>query len=236
VTGASDGPPLARASNGPPLARASNWPPAGRSGFWQAVAVEVEAFGRRRRLGPAKRAGLALRNTLATLFYERRVHPSGEAVCLLQPRHALVGVVGISVLAGGTALGVFAPLASLAILCAAVLFATAASSFPAAVVRAVKTSPARWHRRRLVPKGKRVYLRSLASTRKGAGAELLAAVVEEADLHGWTLVLDAADPALVRYYERFGFACAARVQPDQETRMWRASRRGQGPHFKSGTP
>jgi hypothetical protein len=197
----------------------------GRGGFWQAVRVEVDAFGRGRGLRPPRRLALAWKNALATLFYKRRAHPSGQAVCLLGPRRALVGLVGVSVLAVGTSLGALAPVPALAVLSAA-----AAALLPRLVLRSARSLPSKWRWRRLAPRGRRVYLRSLASTQKGAGAELLAAVVEEADLRGWTLVLDAADEALVRYYERFGFVSAGCLgRSGRGARMWRASHGPAGP-------
>jgi len=79
---------------------------------------------------------------------------------------------------------------------------------------------------RLGPRGRRrrVYVHSVASTRPGAGAELMTSLAGEADQKGWLLVLDAGNERLGTYYSRFGFARGGAVKmPDGNlrVRMWR---------------
>jgi predicted N-acetyltransferase YhbS len=76
-----------------------------------------------------------------------------------------------------------------------------------------------------------VYVHSVASTRPGAGAELMASLAGEADQKGWLLFLDAGNEELGTYYSRFGFARAGAVRMPDGTvrvRMWRQPQDEQG--------
>ncbi len=102
---------------------------------------------------------------------------------------------------------------------------TALVSLPLAV-SATRALPARVRLDRIGPHGHRhhVYVHSVASTRPGAGAELMASLAGEADRKGWLLFLDADNEKLASYYSRFGFARGGAVTMPNGTvraRMWR---------------
>jgi hypothetical protein len=91
-------------------------------------------------------------------------------------------------------------------------------------VRGTVMLPATVRLRRTGPPGRHLYVHSVASTRPGAGAELLASLATEADQKGWSLVLDADNKKLETYYVRFGFARSGRTgMPARagRVRMWR---------------
>jgi hypothetical protein len=114
----------------------------------------------------------------------------------------------------------------------ALLVLTALAFLPLAV-RATVALPARRRLGRLGPPGHRryVYVHSVASTRPGAGAELMTSLAGEADQKGWLLVLDAGNDSLGAYYSKFGFARGGAVRMPDGTvrvRMWRQPQDGRG--------
>ena len=183
------------------------------------VGVEVRAFGRARPAGWFGRLTLTLGSSVALFAFERRIHPSGGAVCLLgaRPGRVALGIGGfwVALVAVG---GASRPAA------AALLAAIAVLSLPSAL-RATIELPAQLRLRRATPSGRRVYLHSLASVEPGAGAELMRLVAREADEKGWSLVLDAGNQELARYYRRFGFVApwgdAPPPAPSRRVHMWR---------------
>jgi hypothetical protein len=159
--------------------------------------------------------------------FDRRVHPSGQAVCLLAPRwpRLVLSTTGAVVIAGLIG-AVLAPLGW------ALLVLTALVFLPLAV-RATMALPAKRRLGRIGPPGRRrhIYVHSVASTRPGAGAELMTLLAGEADQKGWLLVLDAENENLGAYYLRFGFARGGAVSMPDGTvrvRMWRQPQDGRG--------
>ena len=186
---------------------------------WRLAAVEVEAFSRCYCYGSHGRLRLRAAMLVAILLYERRTHPSGMALCLLGRRRARVAaLIALSAL-GALVVGALAPQVSGCLL--AVLGVLALR--PA--IRSVRALRASAELRRAVPPGPYKYVHSLASTLPGAGAELLRALSREADEKGWSLVLDASDNKLARYYATCGFMLLSRgaTMPDgaARLRMWR---------------
>jgi hypothetical protein len=163
------------------------------------VRVEVAAFSRVDQLGTVPRALVTAKMALALLAYEHRAHPSGRAVCLLAPRRRRLASASAALVVMTAVLGALAPVAAWVLLGVVVV-----ASVPA-VIGAARALPANLRLRQLTPPVSATYLHSLASTQAGAGAELLCSVVDEADRLGRSVVLDAANEELVRYYQRFGF-------------------------------
>jgi hypothetical protein len=190
----------------------------GRYSLWHLAGVESRAFGGPNntliRQIPRK---TALWLTLAV--YERRTHPSGQAVCLLGLRRGRFwgGVLGLTLLI--CAAGAVSTYAGAALAVAVVVLLVPGS------VGALRALGGRGRLGRLTPPGCCVYVHSVASTRPGAGAELLRRLIHEADGKGWALVLDSSNEKLVGYYARFGFAARgpAVIMPDgsRRVRMWR---------------
>jgi len=90
------------------------------------------------------------------------------------------------------------------------LLVLTASVFLPLAARATVALPATRRLHRIGPPGRYVYVHSVASTRPGAGAELLASLTVEADEKGWMLALDAGNETLGTYYSRLGFAPGVR--------------------------
>jgi hypothetical protein len=188
--------------------------------LWRLAQVEAQAFrGGDGRTTPSKIA-FGAASLVALAAFDRRVHCSGQAVCLLAPRWARVSLctTGAVALAGVT--GAVVPVLGWALL------ALIAMLFLPLAVRAARALPAKVRLCRVGPSGRhrRVYVHSVASTRPGAGAELMTSLAGEADREGWLLVLDAGNERLGDYYARFGFARGGAVQMPDGTvrvRMWR---------------
>ncbi len=190
----------------------------GRYSLWHLAGVQSRAFG-----GPNSTPLRQLPRRTAVLLtlavYERRTHPSGQAVCLLGLRRGRfwggVAALALLICAAG-ALSTYAG-AALAVAVVALLLPRS--------VGALRALGGRGRLRTLTPPGCCVYVHSVASARPGAGAELLRRLTHEADGKGWSLVLDASNEKLVGYYAKFGFAArglAVRM-PDgsRRVRMWR---------------
>jgi hypothetical protein len=188
--------------------------------LWQLAQVEDQAFRGADRSGTPSRLAFGAATLVALAAFDRRVHSSGQAVCLLGPRWARVALclTGAVVLAGVT--GAVVPVLGWALLALTVLV------FLPLAGRATRALPAKVRLCRLGPRGRRrrVYVHSVASTRPGAGAELMTSLAGEADQKGWLLVLDAGNERLGTYYSRFGFARGGAVKMPDGTlrvRMWR---------------
>ncbi|MGH9104479.1 MAG: hypothetical protein ACRDZX_01320 [Acidimicrobiales bacterium] len=190
--------------------------------FWRLVGLEALAFDRARHRGRLGRVGLVATSAVALWLHQRRVHPEAEAVCLLSPRPVRALASGVVLVVAAISL---AALPGLAGVLATAVFLTGLASL---AVGPLKALPATVRLRRQSPPGHHVYLHSLASSRPGAGAELMGSVIGEADSRGWSLLLDAAGPELVHYYQRFGFRRrgGAVVVPGgpRRIRMWRPAR------------
>ena len=194
---------------------------AGRYRLWDLVGVELHAFGRFERLRHLHRVAFMAGMAMAMWAYERHVHPSGRAVCLLGPRPARIAAATTGLV---LAFGLVAAMSQAVAegLLAAVALVLLPLAIPAA--RALLASA---RLRRLTPSRGRVYVHSLASTEAGKGADLLRSITKEADEKGLSLVLDAENERLARYYEAFGFqrrGTAVRMPNGAfRIRMWRPS-------------
>jgi hypothetical protein len=195
--------------------------------LWQLAGVEAQAFSRRNRRNAPVKVAFQAAMAIALGAFDRRVHPSGQAVCLLAPRWRRLVGPGLGGVVAAVLIGAAMPLAGWLLLAS-----TALVCLPSAV-RATRALPARVRLGRIGPPGHRhgVYVHSVASTRPGAGAELMASLAGEADQKDWLLYLDADNEELATYYSRFGFARGAAVRMPDGTvrvRMWRPphSRRG----------
>jgi len=180
-----------------PMARPGGAVEAGS--YWRLVGVQVRAFSRYRKHSPMGWVGLAADCAAATWLYERRAHPEGQAVCLLGLSGRRVLAAAIAVMLPGIAISLVSRGAGAAVLAAETAIVMGVA------VRSLRALPVSLRLRLACWPGAHVFVRSLSSTRAGAGAELLGAVVEEADNKAWSLLLDAGTEALVPYYERFGF-------------------------------
>jgi hypothetical protein len=187
--------------------------------LWHLADVEARAFGAKDDDRKVCRFRSKMAIFLSLTVYERRTHPSGQAVCLLSLRRTrfCTTVAGAVVLI--LAAAVISPYAGVA-LAAAIIVLLAPGA-----VRAGRALGAESRLRRLSPPGPHVYLHSLASTSPGAGADLLRQLALEADNKRWSLLLDASNERLSKYYENFGFlSLGPAVQmPDGSShrRMWR---------------
>lgn len=195
--------------------------------LWQLAQVEARAFRGAGGRPVLSRIAFIAAALVALVAFERRVHSSGQAVCLLAPRWARVGLSLTGAVALAGVIGAVLPIVGWAL-----LVLTALVFLPLAV-RAMKALPAKAQLSRLGPRRgrRRVYVHSVASTRPGAGAELMTALADEADKKRWVLVLDAANERLGTYYSRFGFARGGAVKmPDGalRVRMWRQPQDRQG--------
>jgi len=161
-----------------------------------------------------RRLGLWLTMIANVVVCERRVSTDGQALCLLgrvRPAGAAwCGFGALAYLAGCLwALAwvpwlVVAPMALGVFLCA--------SAFR--VRRRAGPSRARLSQAQAgldseLPRRRWLSVHSLASQRRGAGAEVLGSLCQEADEAGWNLILDAGNETLARYYEAFGFVAIA---------------------------
>lgn len=196
----------------------------------QLSGVVVEAFDRVEHFSRARRAALRAGTAVALLAYERRVHESGQAVCLLGLRWLrVIGGVGALMLATVLA-GAVSPDAAVAL-----LIVVAGVLLPLGVAGA-RALPAQARLAHKTPRGRHKHVYSLASTKRGAGRELMLAVCREADADGWSLVLDAGSEKLVGYYETFGFhACGAPVKMPNGRRHVRMCRPSQDRKRAGGT-
>jgi len=188
-------------------------------GIWRLARVETVAFSRYHRPNLAGRGCLLAGMLAALVLCERRVHPSGRAVCLLGMRRGrLVGGVGGFVVAA-MMLGAFAPVVAEACL------GIVAAVFARGALSALRNLPGKARLGRAKPPGPCRYLHSVASTLPGAGAELLRVLGDEADEKGWWLLTEASSERLASYYGAFGFCRLglAVVMSDgsEHVRMWR---------------
>ncbi len=176
------------------------------SGLRRALSLEVRAFTRHgRECCRGNRAATAARAALALCCYRRRELPDGQAVCLVgldrRRTAAFMVVAGAATMVLGTLLPV-----------GAVVLAVALAGLLGP--GALQASGAGRKGRGAVGSGSptgAVYVHWLASEGGGAGARLLSVLAAEARLRGTSLVVDAACPRLVAYYEGFGFSVVGRV-------------------------
>lgn len=169
-------------------------------GIWRLSGVEANAFSRGSRPSWYARLSLRAGMLLALLVFEKRAHGSGCAVCLLGARRLRIACAVALLVVAVMALGALAPWVAAGALCiVAIMFGEQA-------LGALRSLPAQCRLRRGRPPRPYRYVHSLASTRQGAGAELLVALEAEADDKGWWLVTEASNEKLAHYYEGLGFA------------------------------
>ena len=134
---------------------------------------------------------------------ERRVHPEGDAFCLLTTRRRRGQVMAMAM---GMAFA--APIALLVAVLPVVFWlvvlALAVLLFPSCVLK-LKTGHLRARLAASAPSGRLVGIHTVTSVQPGHGAQVVEMVVREADSSGWSLVLDAANERLAAYYSQFGF-------------------------------
>jgi len=188
--------------------------------YWSLLGLQIRAFARRGRAGCLARAALVVQSAVGLWAYERRVGAQGEAACILWPRWGRILGGGASLLVTCVILGQISTFLGAAVPSALLLALLPVS------LELVRAGRERWRLKGIgPPPGRHVLVRSLASTRTGAGAELMRALTSEADEKGWSLLLDAADTRLVAYYERFGFVSCASTGRQRNRpgilRMWR---------------
>lgn len=204
-------------------------------GIWTLSAVATAAFGdqpqTRLQWPLARRWCLRLMIIVSMLVSERRVHPSGRALCLLvRSKNSGSGrAVALTLLAlfALVALVIAAPLAFWAVAAVATVLLG-----PQLIV-AVRAHAARARLARLRLKSPYVGVHTVASLQPGAGRELMQSLNEEADAMGWTLVLDAANGFLAAYYADLGYVAlsdpVAMPWGESTVRMMRAPTKGGSP-------
>ena len=185
---------------------------------WALAGVQAEAFAPRNATGWPEHWVARVTFLLALLTHERRVHPGGDAVCLLWARRWRCALSGGTVGFGTAMVAGSNREAGMGLV---------AISLVAGVWRWRRGGHLAcwWIARRGT--GQAVRVHSFASRRPGAGRELLVVVTEEADRKGWDLYLEPANARLGAYYGDFGFKTlpAGRPRPSCQ-RMWRPALRG----------
>jgi hypothetical protein len=141
---------------------------------------------------------------LLLLIYERRVNGKGTAVCVLgrPSKGRMAAIVLVSSVLLGLAGALWPPLLLIGL---GVLVVLAAILLPGSVVLAWRARRQRAALKSYGPPRGAVMVWSVASSTKGAGADLMAELAAEADAKAWPLALDAANEDLAGYYGRFGF-------------------------------
>ena len=155
---------------------------------------------------------------------ERRVHPGGDAFCLLSTRSRR-GEVMAALVGAVLSVPIILLVAFLPVLFWLVVLTLAVLLSPSALL-SLKTRRLRERLAASAPSGPLIGIHTVTSSFPGHGAELMNQVSEEADLAGWSLVLDAANERLSDYYGRFGFqACGEGVVMPWGERVIRMVRR-----------
>lgn len=166
---------------------------------WQLAGIEAKAFRPRSRYSLVRHLVFRLAMIVVLLGYQRRVHPSGRALCLLEVKRGRQVCFVLAIALASALLAGAVPVAALGF--SGVLLGAGTPG----LLRKV-----RWRRaaRRLQGQwdgGPVVRLHSLASVEPGAGAELVSLVMQEMAERQRSLVLDAANDRLAQYYESLGF-------------------------------
>jgi len=133
-------------------------------------------------------------------------------------------MAGVAVIATGVVMSALP--ASLAILAVCVFVAP----FVPLGARALRALPRGACLRQATPLRRHRRVHSLASMAPGAGAELLSSLSKEADAKSWSLLLEASNDRLARYYSDFGFAPVGEpvtlADGAAHVLMWRAPNQG----------
>lgn len=182
-----------------PIPESSRAPKGRRRSLPQLAAVVVSAFDRVEPRGPVGSSALWAGTLVALLVYHRRVHESGLALCLFSLRWGRVIAATAALVAATAVVDLLSETA------ATVLVLFIAVTFLPLGAAAARALPAQARIARHTPPGRHKHIYSLASTKSGAGADVVRDLCLEADAKDWSLVLDAGSQALVNYYEGFGF-------------------------------
>lgn len=170
-----------------------------RYSAWDMAGVQARAFGSRAgksRLGETR---MRLAIWIVTLTHERREHPDGTAVCLLGPKAVRIAILLIATVLASLFVGDVGAEGGMAlVLAVSWIMGPSAVRYGKRLLRSAGPHSCG------IPGGT-VIVHSLASIRRGAGAELMVMLTDEADRRGWMLSLEADGEELVQYYERFGF-------------------------------
>jgi hypothetical protein len=185
----------------------SSAPPRSRVGLWALARVEASAFAGRPealvRWPVAGRTCLRVVMWLTLVVCDRRVNEAGTALCMLNPSpgRAVWRVVRVT--------------APVSVLLLWLAFAEASLFWLAMLALLAFWGPCAWsswrsrRARRILksfgPAGEVVFVHSVASVERGAGAVVMRGLVAEADRKGWRLALDAGNLPLAEYYTVFGF-------------------------------
>lgn len=175
------------------------------AGSWALAGVATRAFAGRPQFAGMRPGPLRLVFWLTVAVGDRRANAAGTAVCCLSGasawpkfRGALAGLTGLAVLAGLWAtMNVTWPVWA--------LFVVAGWLYAPMIRTSLAGRGARRALRRSRPDGRTVVVHTVASVEPGAGRLLVETVTTEADCHGWTLTLVAANGRLADYYRQFGF-------------------------------
>lgn len=178
-----------------------------RGGLWRQSRVATVAFGPRPQFSRFRPALLRVVLLAQLAVADRRSNESGSAVCCLSgasvwPRvRGTVGAMGLLAVSAGLFM------ASLLLMWPVVALVLAVGLLFVPMARiSLAAGPARRSLRRCRPHDARpVVVHTVASVERGSGRILLESVLEEADRKRWTLVLDAGNERLARYYAELGF-------------------------------
>jgi len=167
---------------------------------------------------------------LSILTSDVRVHPDGDAFCLLSRPSIRRDVLAVSMVTGA-----FAVLAGM-VAAAPILFWVVVAAILVLVLPSLRLSVVA-HRAHAVlarssPTRPYVGVHTVTSTCAGHGRQLMADLGREADRKGWTLVLDAANEVLAGYYSDLGYSrlCQPVLMPWGE----RAVRMSRTPTMEEG--
>ncbi|HVA44472.1 MAG TPA: hypothetical protein VNF50_13400 [Acidimicrobiales bacterium] len=145
---------------------------------------------------------------LSILTSDVRVHPDGQAFCLLARPSVRRDVLAVSLMAAAVA-----ALAGM-VVAAPILFWVVVVAILVLILPSLRLSllAHRAHKvlARSSPTRPYVGVHTVTSTCPGHGRQLMADLGREADSKGWTLVLDAANEALAGYYSDLGYMSLSR--------------------------
>lgn len=206
-----------------------------RPGIWALATVATAAFQgqpqTRLQWPLARRTCLRFMITLSILLADRRVHPSGRALCLLvRSKNDHAGRAVALALSGLVVLGGLVLLAPWAFW--AVAIAAAVLLGPQLLV-SLRAHSARGQLAGTDLKGQCVGVHTVSSVLPGAGRQLMQSLNEEADRKGWVLMLDAANEPLAAYYAGLGYVAVSDPVPmpwgESTVRMMRSPTHGGSP-------
>ena len=175
--------------------------------MWTLAGVEASAFADRPEASVRwpLAGGACLRAAMwfTLVVCDRRTNEAGTALCMLNPPP------------GRAAWRVAAATAPVSVVLVWLAFTAAPVFWLVMLVLLAFWAPcawASWRNRRAKrmlrsfgPAGRAVFVHSVASVERGAGAVVMRELLAEADRKGWRLALDAGNLRLAEYYTAFGF-------------------------------